>query len=127
MLVAADRAAAVLGGGALQIAIVVVLARLVPSARAPLLAAAAKPPPGRRLLYAHMARAVVCVAVALVAARALGLANSYWAPMTAIIVLKPGHAPSLWRRSATSLLKLSNISARYSARCCEGNERRVSA
>jgi uncharacterized membrane protein YccC len=37
-----------------------------------------------------MVRAVVCVGGALAVAWRLDLANSYWAPMTALIVLKPG-------------------------------------
>jgi len=87
---AAGRAFAVLVGGTVQMACVVVLAWLAPRAGARLPGAAASYEPDRKLLLSHMLRAAICVTLALGAARALGLANSYWAPMTAMIVLKPG-------------------------------------
>ncbi|HEX3406530.1 MAG TPA: FUSC family protein [Caulobacteraceae bacterium] len=84
------RAGAVLAGGALQIAVVMTLAWLAPGAAQKLPAAAPRPPSPRALYVGHAIRAAVCVCGALWIARALGLANGYWAPMTALIVLKPG-------------------------------------
>ncbi|HWF77462.1 MAG TPA: FUSC family protein [Caulobacteraceae bacterium] len=84
------RAGAVLAGGALQIAIVMTLAWLAPAAARKLPAAAARPPSRRAVYVGHAIRAAVCVCGSLWIATALGLANGYWAPMTALIVLKPG-------------------------------------
>jgi len=84
------RAGAVLGGGAFQIAVVVLLARLAPAAAQRL---PAKPPPeavSRQLYIAHALRAAVCVGACVWIAHWIGLANGYWAPMTAMLVLKPG-------------------------------------
>jgi len=80
----------VFAGGAAQVLIVSVLARVAPKAARPLPAPAAKGELDRRLLIAHALRAAICVVLALGFARLLGLANSYWAPMTAMLVLKPG-------------------------------------
>ena len=88
--VAGVRAEAVFAGGAAQVLIVMFLARLAPSAAGRLPPSAPKPPPERRLVISHALRAAVCVDIALAAAWSLGLANSYWAPMTAMLVLKPG-------------------------------------
>jgi hypothetical protein len=87
---ALQRAAAVLVGGGVQIVVVIGLARLFPAAARRLPANPAKPAPAPRLLIGHMVRAGIGVAGALMIARAFGLANSYWAPMTALLVLKPG-------------------------------------
>jgi hypothetical protein len=87
---ALERAGTVLGGGVIQIASVALLSRLVPRANWVLSASPAKPRPTLWLLTAHVTRAAICVPAAIVAAHMLGLANSYWAPMTALIVLKPG-------------------------------------
>jgi hypothetical protein len=84
------RAAVVLAGGGAQVLIVTGLARLAPSAARPLPAPAPRGAIDRGLLIAHALRAAVCVALALGLARLMGLANSYWAPMTAMLVLKPG-------------------------------------
>ena len=85
---AAHRALVVLGGGAVQIGIVMVLATLFPAAAAPTIATS--PPTARTgLVRAHMARAAICVTGSLAIAHLIGLSNSYWAPMTALIVLKP--------------------------------------
>ena len=84
------RGAVVFGGGAAQVLIVAILAWLAPKAAQPLPAAAAKGLLDRKLLIVHAIRAAVCVVLALGCARLLGLANSYWAPMTAMLVLKPG-------------------------------------
>jgi hypothetical protein len=88
--VALQRAAAVVAGGLTQMAIVMVLARLFPAAGGRLPPGPPKRKPPRRLLVGHTLRAAVCVAAALTAARGLGLGNGYWAPMTAMLVLKPG-------------------------------------
>ena len=88
--IAAMRAGAVFAGGAVQVLIVVALATIAPSAAGRLPPSAPKPPPGRKLIISHAIRAAVCVDLALAVAWSLGLANSYWAPMTAMLVLKPG-------------------------------------
>jgi hypothetical protein len=90
IIAALDRAVTVLGGGLVQIASVALLSRLAPRAKRVLGASPAKPRPAQWLLIAHVTRAAICVPAAIVAAHMLGLANSYWAPMTALIVLKPG-------------------------------------
>jgi len=86
---ATERSATVLVGGVVEIASVVALARAFPRAAAPLFAAAERPERHRALLVAHMVRAALCVAASLVIIALLGVANGYWAPMTALIVLKP--------------------------------------
>ncbi len=87
---ALERSAAVFLGGAAQVAVVVVLARVAPRSAARLPAGPPKPAPSTTLLLAHSTRAAICVGMSLEAARALDLANNYWAPMTAMLVLKPG-------------------------------------
>lgn len=84
------RAGLVLAGGALQILIIAVLARVFPQASARLPRSAGVLPSPPRLVLSHGARAGLSVALALVAATALKLGNSYWAPMTAMLVLRPG-------------------------------------
>jgi len=86
---AAERSAMVLLGGIVEIASVVALARAFPRAASPLFEAGTRPERHRALLVAHMIRAALCVTASLVAVATLGLANGYWAPMTALIVLKP--------------------------------------
>jgi len=86
---AQERAELVLAGGLAQLAIVWVLAHLFPAARHPLGTPAALAPPERGLLLAHMARAAACVTTALLLVAPFALPNSYWAPMTALLVLKP--------------------------------------
>lgn len=86
---AGERSAMVLLGGTIEIASVVVLAQAFPRSAAPFLAPAALPPPQRGTLVRHVLRAALCVGLSLVAIQRLGLANGYWAPMTALIVLKP--------------------------------------
>lgn len=85
----AERAAMVLAGGVIEIGSVVALARLFPKSAAPFLAPAALSPPDRSTLIRHMVRGALCVGISLVVIQRLGLANGYWAPMTALIVLKP--------------------------------------
>lgn len=84
------RAVIVLGGGAVQIACVVALVRVMPAARARLPRGAAPQHPGNWAVAMHAVRAALCVAGSLLIARHWGLANSYWAPMTAMLILKPG-------------------------------------
>ncbi|WP_322964030.1 FUSC family protein [Sphingomonas fuzhouensis] len=43
-----------------------------------------------RDMVLHALRAAICIGVALLASRAVHLIHQYWAPMTAMIVLKPG-------------------------------------
>ena len=88
---ALTRGAAVLAGGAAQLVFVMALARIAPAAAGPLPRPPPQKPPSPKQLYAgHAIRASLCVCASLWIARALGLANGYWAPMTAMIVLKPG-------------------------------------
>lgn len=78
-----------LAGGAVQMTVVVALARLFPRAAEATIRPAPLANDDRALLIAHMARAALCVAISLWLVKPLGLANGYWAPMTALIVLKP--------------------------------------
>jgi len=84
------RALDVLVGGATQIAAVVLLAHLVPRLGAWEFARKALPVPTASALLAHALRAVVAVAGALGVAEAFHLSNAYWAPMTVLLILKPG-------------------------------------
>ncbi len=86
---AVERTAMVLTGGLVEMASVMVLALLFPRAAAPLFEAGVTPERHRALIVAHTARAALCVVASLVVGRHLRLANGYWAPMTALIVLKP--------------------------------------
>lgn len=45
---------------------------------------------GTKDMVLHAVRAAICIGVALLASRAAHIAHDYWAPMTAMIVLKPG-------------------------------------
>ncbi len=83
------RGSMTLVGGVSQIAIIVVLARLFPRAGAVTIVATPLVSDDRGLLVAHMARAAIAVAGCLSLIAPLGLANGYWAPMTALLVLKP--------------------------------------
>lgn len=83
------RAGVTLAGGAIQIGVVVALARLFPRVAEPTIRPDVPVNDDRALLIAHMARAAICVAASLWLIHPLGLANGYWAPMTALIVLKP--------------------------------------
>ncbi len=86
---ALDRAGLILLGGGMQITCVATLARIFPAAREAYAAGSAEPERDRRLVVAHVLRAVVCVGASLVAARAFNLSYAYWAPLTALLVLKP--------------------------------------
>lgn len=88
--VALGRFVATLSGGAVQIACVALLAHLAPGGVARLPKAASSGPPSFRLSIAHGLRAAIAIGASLSIAYAFGLANDYWAPITALIVLKPG-------------------------------------
>lgn len=83
------RAGVVAIGGASQILLAAVLRGFLledvalPATGQP---TAPRPP----LLHSHALRAAISVALATLAADRLGLANGYWAPMTALLILKPG-------------------------------------
>jgi uncharacterized membrane protein YccC len=87
---AAERAAIVFAGGLVQVLVTPALARLWPQAARPLPESPPLAPSRRHLMIAHGARAAIAVVLSTLLARALGLANGYWAPMTAMLVLKPG-------------------------------------
>jgi hypothetical protein len=84
------RASATLAGGVAQIACVVTLAQIFPAAREPLPVGPPLPPADAAALWAQAARAAIAVTLAAVLAYGAGLSNSYWAPMTALLVVKPG-------------------------------------
>ncbi|MCJ2184984.1 FUSC family protein, partial [Novosphingobium sp. 1949] len=86
---AATRAAMILLGGGVQLALVMLLARLFPSVGEAYAAGPSAPEGDRRLVMGHVARAVICVGASLVVVDALGLSYGYWAPVTALLVLKP--------------------------------------
>lgn len=85
---AVHRAVVILLGGSVQIGIVMGLALLFPAAAAPVIVPAPRAAEAG-ILPAHMLRAAICVASGLLLARHFNLTNAYWAPMTALIVLKP--------------------------------------
>jgi hypothetical protein len=85
---ATERFAMTLLGGTVQIGIAVGLAQLFPAASQPFIVPS-PPVHDRRILIAHMSRAAICVGASLLAIHPLQLANGYWAPMTALLVLKP--------------------------------------
>lgn len=87
---ATRRAAVVLGGGLVQIGCVVALAKVAPHAAERLPRGARPGKPTRRAVAGHALRAAACVSAALALAWHWRLSNSYWAPMTGMIVLKPG-------------------------------------
>ena len=84
------RTEATAAGGLVQILVVIALAKLAPAAANPLPAAPFTPNAPPRLLISHMLRAAVCVTASWALAKKLGVTNAYWAPMTAMLVLKPG-------------------------------------
>jgi hypothetical protein len=84
------RAGVVLSGGLVQIALSLGVALVAPRARVAFARSDPKPRPPVRLVLTHTLRAAACVGLSILAARSLGLANSYWAPLTALLVLKPG-------------------------------------
>ncbi|MGZ3304729.1 MAG: FUSC family protein [Asticcacaulis sp.] len=81
------RAAIVCAAGLAQMALVIMLDRLVP--RPPVPPANPAPVATRRALTVYGLVAASSVGLALTAAHGLHLQKAYWAPMTALIVLKP--------------------------------------
>ncbi|WP_260926569.1 FUSC family protein [Novosphingobium sp. 9] len=79
----------VLVGGGIQAAMVMALAWLFPRAAHAYAGGPGEHDADPRLIRAHMLRAALCVVASLLAGDALGLVNGYWAPMTALLVLKP--------------------------------------
>lgn len=86
---AVDRTGMVAIGGAVQLAAVWCLARLYPRAAQAILQSAIEQVTDRSLLIAHMVRAALCVGGGILLVKHFGLDHGYWAPMTALIVLKP--------------------------------------
>lgn len=86
---AAERAGLVAMGGLAQIVLVGLCLWLCPDRRPPV-ATAPMPVPDRWLAASYAARSAVAVALAMFIARASGLQHDYWAPMTAMLILKPG-------------------------------------
>lgn len=88
--VAGERALSVLIGGVTEIAVAICVASMFthPVQRLPL--ALSGPSPQSGITAAHATRAALAVLISLTVARLLGLAFDYWAPVTALIVLKPG-------------------------------------
>ncbi len=88
---AAWRAGLVLAGGGLQLAAVALLARLLfPGRVGRLSRGPVQPWPERRIVLGHGLRVALSVIASLTLAAAIHLANDYWAPLTALVVLKPG-------------------------------------
>lgn len=85
---AVNRAGLVLSGAVLQIAAVWVMLQIVHEANT----ISAEPPGSvtRIEVLLHALRAAVCITVAVLGSRAAGIAHGYWAPMTTMLVLKPG-------------------------------------
>ena len=87
---AAGIAAIVLLGGGVQLMLVFCLARTFPNAGLPLPKPPAQTPPSPGDLAAHAFRAVLAVVTSLWLVGAAHLQNGYWAPMIAMIILRPG-------------------------------------
>lgn len=87
---AAERAFAVAVGGAIEISTVAVIAALLPTPLRRLPLASGRHDFKRAVAIAHALRAAIAVLVSLTIASGMGLAFDYWAPITALIVLKPG-------------------------------------
>ncbi|MDO5640841.1 MAG: FUSC family protein [Paracoccus sp. (in: a-proteobacteria)] len=86
---ALHRGALVAAGGLAQVLSVTLLRWLWPAA-VPKVALAPPGSPERWLVVGHAARSAVAVGAAVIIARGLGLEHNYWAPMTALLILKPG-------------------------------------
>ena len=82
------RAELVLLGGGIQLLGMMFLSVLVPKSAQPLPPAPATPLPPD-LLFRFVVCVVIAVVLALVMARDAGIANDYWAPMTALLILRP--------------------------------------
>ncbi|MCA0423306.1 MAG: FUSC family protein [Proteobacteria bacterium] len=84
-------------GGLTQIAIVWWLSRLVPVLGEPLPSQALVAVPSDRSFRLVIARSALAVPLALVLAHHIDPHNYYWAPMTTLMVLKPGMKETTWR------------------------------
>lgn len=84
------RTLAVIAGGTVEIAMVAAIASLLPTPLQRLPLAVGRRDVERSLAIAHTMRAALAVLLSLSAASSIGLAFDYWAPITALLVLKPG-------------------------------------
>ncbi|TNG88480.1 FUSC family protein [Testudinibacter aquarius] len=91
---AALRTVFVLLGGALQIGCTVLLARLIPNIAAPL---PTTNPLAGNLSLRFVCAGAIAVALALYTAQSISLKNDYWAPMSALLILRPTSQDSLKR------------------------------
>lgn len=87
---AGERALAVIVGGTTEIATVATIAALLPSPLRRLPLTMTRRDFQRSLAIVHAIRAALAVLLSLSIASGIGLAFDYWAPITALIVLKPG-------------------------------------
>ena len=85
---AVHRSLIVFGAGAFQMACVLILDRVIPKSH-PKPVLNVPIPATRRALITYGSVAALSVTLAMVAAYSLHLDKAYWAPMTALIVLKP--------------------------------------
>jgi uncharacterized membrane protein YccC len=97
------RGAIVAAGGIVQMIAVTILRPLIMPELPPLVPRVSPDRPS--LLQSHVIRAAISVALATIASHRLGLFNGHWAPMTALLVLKPGlrdtHTRGLARLAGT--------------------------
>lgn len=82
------RAVLIATGALLQIVMVRVMLTMVGDAD--VIGSALPDQASRREILLHALRAALCIGAAVVAAQAAGISHGYWAPMTAMLVLKPG-------------------------------------
>ncbi|WP_040975558.1 FUSC family protein [Necropsobacter massiliensis] len=82
------RAELILLGGGIQLIGMMLLSALIPKSAQPLPVAAATSL-SNGLLFRFMFCVVIAVISALLMAKAAGIANDYWAPMTALLILRP--------------------------------------
>ena len=91
---AALRSGLVLSGGSLQIICTMILAHFSPKSAVPL-------PSAQPITHDHWLRFVfataLAVAMALYSAQSIGLKNDYWAPMSALLILRPAAKDTLSR------------------------------
>lgn len=89
------RAGLVAAGAVIQCASVWMMHRLF--GEAPAIAQAAPVVAARVEVVLHALRAAICIGAALIASQAVGFEHTYWAPMTAMLILKPGLRDTGWR------------------------------
>lgn len=82
------RAELVLLGGGIQLIGMILLAALIPKSARPL-PVSPTTPLAKKLLVRFVVCVVIAVVLALILAKDAGLANDYWAPMTALLILRP--------------------------------------